>query len=79
MRRYAVTAAVVVFFAMALVGAACGAEPLDCGLRGLAGAAAAYVLVGFGGRVVLSILADAVLRGPSRVSNVKDATREQGH
>jgi uncharacterized membrane protein YgcG len=61
-RKAALTVAVLGFFALAFVGWAHGAAPLDCGLRALLGATVLYVLVRVGERLVFSIMIDAIVR-----------------
>ena len=57
---------------LALVGSACGVDPLVCGLRAVAGAAVLYVMTRLAGRIVLGIAADAFVR--SRLN--KEANRD---
>ncbi len=62
MRRYSVSIAVVGFFILAGVGYGCGVPLLVCGLRALAGGVALFVMAHVAGRIVIGILADAMVR-----------------
>jgi hypothetical protein len=66
MRRFSVIVAGIAFFALAGVGAVCGASPLSCALRAVAGAAVLYVLARVAGRVFVGIIVDAIVRGAGR-------------
>lgn len=62
MRRYSISIAVVGFFILAGVGYGCGVPPLMCGLRALAGGAALFVMTQVAGKIVIEIVADAMVR-----------------
>jgi hypothetical protein len=79
MTRWAVKLATMGFFALAGFGAASGQAPFDCAWRGLAGAAAIFVLATVAGRIVIEIIASAVVRQIPHASNTKDASRERAN
>jgi hypothetical protein len=77
MRRYAITAAALGFFAMALVGWCSGRSPSCCALRAGVGAVALYVMVSLAGRMVVSIIVDAVIRGRAARMNARKDVGER--
>jgi len=74
-RRTPVTVAVLGFFVLAGVGWFSGVAPFLCGIRALIGAAVLYVLARIAGRVLVHIMADAMLRGSA---GGKGSTNESG-
>lgn len=68
MRAAAVTAAVVAFFALAGVGAACDVPPMVCATRALVGAGVMYVLAIVLQRVVFGIMVD-LMTGRTQTPN----------
>jgi cbb3-type cytochrome oxidase subunit 1 len=68
MRPTAVSAAVVAFFALAGIGAACEVPPMVCGTRALVGAVVVYVLAVVVQRVVIRILTD-LMAGHTKPTN----------
>jgi hypothetical protein len=60
MQPVAMTAAIVVLIGMAAVSAIAGCRPDVCCLRGLAGAAAAYVIASWAWQTILKIMYDAI-------------------
>lgn len=66
MRGFAITIAVLGFFAMSAVGLECGVPVFPCAMRALAGAAGLYILAKLAGKVVLNIVVDAVVRDQSK-------------
>ena len=59
---------------MAFVGWISGVYPFTCGIRALVGAAAAYVLTKVVYRIVLKVMADAIIRGTSRDMGLRNDT-----
>lgn len=74
MRRTGVMMAVLSFFVLAIVGWASGVTPFVCAVRALIGAVVAYVLTRIAERVVIRIMADAMLRGPAEDKGSGDET-----
>ena len=62
MRRYSISIAVVGFFILAGVGYGCDVPLLTCGLRALAGGVALFVMGHVAGKIVIDIVADAMVR-----------------
>jgi hypothetical protein len=62
------------FFALALVGWACGASPLPCALKALGGAAVVYVLVTVLVRVMVKMIVDTMMEGPGRTGDKESGT-----
>lgn len=79
MRRIALLIAVIGFLALAIVGMASGVPPFTCALRALGGAAVLFVLAMGVGRLVLSVLVDAVMSRGRLLHNEKDQPREHGN
>lgn len=77
MRRISLSIAVAAFFIMAIVGWLSGVEPFTCGLRALVGAVVLYVLAKMGGRIVLRMMADAIMSGSSRDRGSRNDTHER--
>lgn len=76
MRSLAVSAAVVVFFGLAIVGAVSDVPPFVCGLRALGGAAVAFAVVTVAGRAVISMVVGVILGGMGRRALRKDQAGE---
>jgi hypothetical protein len=74
-RPVAVSAAIVCFFAIAIVGSLCGVSPYTCCKRAMLGAAVAYVAAAAVLRAVNIILTEAMIE--SRI-NREDAGDSQG-
>jgi hypothetical protein len=72
MNKAAYILAILVFFAMAIIGVACGTSPFTCSLRALAGAAIAFLLVRVAGRIVVKILVDALMGSLASTSEERD-------
>jgi len=62
MKRLAATVAVIAFFALALIGWACGASPYGCGMKAATGALGVYLLARISGRILIGIVADGIAR-----------------
>ena len=76
-RRISLSIAVAAFFIMAIVGCLSGVEPFTCALRALAGAVVLYVLAKMAGRIVLRMMADAIMSGSSRDKGSRNDTHER--
>ena len=61
MRRFALTIAILSFLALAAIALSCEVPVFHCAWRALVGAVVIYVVVSTGGRIVLSIMVDAVV------------------
>ncbi len=61
MKRIAVTLSVMVFFAIAIVGWACGLSPYACSVKAVVGAIMIYVVARLAGRFVVRIVADVMV------------------
>jgi hypothetical protein len=72
-RRIATTIATIGFFVLAIVGMATGVPPLVCGVRAVVGAVALFVIVMVGGRLALTVVADAFV---TRISQAQNARKE---
>jgi hypothetical protein len=59
---------VVSFFILAGVGYGCDVPLLTCGLRALAGGAAMFVMAQVAGRIMIGIVADAMVRARNKDS-----------
>lgn len=60
------TVAVVGFFALALAGWVNGVSPYTCSVKAAAGAVAIYIVARIAGRLIASIVADAIVRSMPR-------------
>jgi len=61
MRRFALTIAILSFLALAGIALFCEVPVFHCAWRALVGAAVIYVVVSTGGRILLSIMVDAIV------------------
>ena len=78
MRRLATFAAVMAFFAMAIVGWLSEQSIFTCAMRALVGAAVLFVVVLLAGRIALRIMVDAVLKARWQASQQRAARDSQG-
>jgi len=62
MNRTALTIAVMAFFVLAIVAWAGGCTTFACAVRGLIGAAATYLIVRIAYKLLVRIIADAMVR-----------------
>jgi hypothetical protein len=60
-RSIAVSAAVLGFFALGIIGSVCGVSPCTCSKRAVLGAAAAYLAAGVAARAINAILTQAMI------------------
>jgi hypothetical protein len=60
-RSIAVTAAVLCFFAIGIIGSLCGLAPDTCARRALLGAFGAYLAAGFAVRAINAIVTQAMI------------------
>lgn len=60
-RRIAITAAVICFFLMAVIGSVKGLTPATCCYRAIAGALISYAVISLAGRAVLAIIINAAV------------------
>ena len=68
MRRYSISIAVVGFFILAGVGYGCDVPLLTCGLRALGGGVALFIMAQVAGKIVIDIVADAMVRSKHKES-----------
>lgn len=76
-RRIAVTVAIVGFFALAAVGWVSGLSVYACATRALVGAGVLFVLVRLVSRVLLRIVADAIIRNAAARDAAQGQVRER--
>jgi hypothetical protein len=62
-RSLAVSAAVLCFFAIGIVGSLSGLSPYPCCKRAVLGAVGAYLAAGAAGRIVWAVLTQAMIAG----------------
>lgn len=74
-RQTAGMAAVICFFAMAIIGSLKGHSPATCCFRAVGGAVIAYVTISIAGRWVLAIVIDAIVSSKTRTSQSKEQER----
>lgn len=66
------TAAILGCLVLAGIGLACGVPAFDCTLRALGGAVVIYFVVGAAGRMIVSIMVDAVIKAASNADSTKN-------
>lgn len=74
-RQLAITVAVVGAFALALVGWCSGLPPHTCAMRAAIGMVALYLMVRVAGRIIVAIIADAIVRNASDQAAARKASR----
>ena len=72
MRRMALTVAMFGFLALAGIALASGVPTFDAAMRALGGAAVLYVVVSFGGKMVLNIMVDAIVNSAPGAERSKE-------
>jgi len=72
-RSMAISAAVISFFALGIIGSFSGLSPSVCSTRGLLGAAAAYVATATAVRVINAILIQAMIDDEMNKERTGDA------
>jgi len=71
-RSMAVSAAVLCFFVVGIVGSLCGLSPSTCCKRAVLGAVAAYIVVRAGVRAINAILTQAMIESQINKGNTGD-------
>ena len=79
MRRLAVTAAVMTFFGLAIVGSLYNVPPFVCALRSAVGAVVMFILMKIVVRVFVNIIVDTVVRESSANKNPEDRISESAN
>lgn len=76
-RQTAITVAVVGFFVLAAVGWLRGSSVFACATRALVGAVVLFVLVRLVSRILLRIVADAIIRSAAQQGDQQEPDSEQ--
>lgn len=79
MRRLAMTAAVISFFSLAIVGSLCGVPPFTCAIRAVVGAVVVFILAKTVVRVFVNIMVDTIVRNSSPNDKAGDYNGESGN
>ena len=74
-RSTAVSAAIVLFFTMALIGWLFDNDPSVCAKRALLGAVVIYIVVSYAGKIVTNIIINAIVDSKLSRLNRKDNKR----
>lgn len=75
MKQFTVTAAIIAFFALALIGWASGLSMFQCGIRAVAGSVVIYLLATLAIRMVISVMVDTIV---AEKSQQREAEEEPG-
>lgn len=66
MKQFTITAAIIAFFALALLGWFSGLSMFQCGMRAVAGSIVIYLLATLVVRLVVNIMVDTIVAEKSR-------------
>ncbi len=69
-RSIAISAAILCFFAVGIIGSLCGVSPCTCAKRALLGATAAYIAAGVAVRAINAILTQAMIESRINKENL---------
>lgn len=75
----AITAAVISFFGLAIVGSLCGVPPFVCAIRAIVGAVVVFILVKIVVRVFVNIMIDTIVKNSSPNDKAEDYSRGSGN
>jgi hypothetical protein len=73
-KKIAIQTAVLLFFAMSLVGWVCGLPTSTCASRAAIGATATFVIVRLAGQLIVRVLVNAII--DQQINQVKGPTQE---
>ena len=72
MRRFAVSASVLTFFALAIVGTLCGVSPFVCSIRAVAGAIVVLIVAKIASRLIIGVMVDTIVKESSEKNDIED-------